>query len=211
MALLILLPATAVVFRRCVKSKAGVFRVASVALALAMVLAALFINLSITPPAEAQQQKSPQVSFSLWFVNGTAFPLNINSGTFQYGNPQLNIGGIIVSPSAYGSQFMPETNLIVLRNDGNTPITVTTALENVNTPANIEVSLHRETLGLSWAPIGTQWMGYDNLATGDTVAPGQCMWLGLTLVIAQSNNAPSGTPTFGFTYSFDIVVTASQG
>ena len=36
------------------------------------------------------------------------------------------------------------------------------------------------------------------------------MYLGLQVILSQSSNVPSGTPTFSFNYSFDIEVTATQ-
>ncbi len=208
-ALLILLPVLALAVRKLAATRKLKTTTAVLVIA-ALLFAGFSVGASTAQTSTPATSSSGEVKFSLWFTNGTAFPSSINSGTFKYGNMQLNIGGIMVSPYAYGSQFMPETNLIVLRNDGNVPITVQAALSSVNVPPNIELSLQCYPLASSWAPPNSQWMGYDNLATGNTVGPGQCQWLGIIVAISQSTNIPSGTPTFTFNYSFDLNITAVQ-
>jgi hypothetical protein len=207
LAILLLLPVIAYSLKKM--GKVGNLKPIA-ALAVIALLCTVFVGVSSAQTPTPSPTPAPNVKFSLWFYNGTAFPATINAGTFVYGNVQLNIGGIVMSPYAYGSQFMPEVNMIVLRNDGNVPITVSVALENKNAPPNIEIGLQFVPLNLGYAPPGSIWMGYDNLATGATVQPGQCKWLGLVLTLEQTNNVPSGTPTFTFNFSFDIAVTATQ-
>jgi hypothetical protein len=156
-------------------------------------------------------QAPTNMNFTLLYYNGTAFPTgDTNAAGFTYGEMYLNIGGIMTSASAYGSQFTPETNLVVLRNDGNTSINVNATLKNVNVPPNIEVTMQfRVILAGSYSSVSDHWIGHDNSVTKNPVAPGQYMYLGLTVVLSQSNNGPSGTPTFDFPYSYDIEVSAA--
>jgi hypothetical protein len=62
----------------------------------------------------------------------------------------------------------------------------------------------------TYVPYSNSWYGNGNFANQNPVTPGQYMYLGLQVVLSQSSNAPSGTPTYSFTYSFDIEVTVTQ-
>jgi hypothetical protein len=155
-------------------------------------------------------QAPSSVNFTLLYYNGTAFPTgDANAAGFTYGEMYLNVGGIMTSVSSYGSLFAPETNLVVLRNDGNTSINVNATLKNVNVPTNIEVSMQFRVISAgSYSSVSHHWIGYENATATNPVAPGQYMYLGVTVVLSQTNNEPSGTPTFSFNYSYDIEVFA---
>lgn len=211
LAIFVALLSSAILIKKSAKARLGWLKSIISAIVITALLVTLFVNLS---SAQITSTPTPtpiaSVNISLWFTNGTAFPSSIGSDTFKFGNTQLNIGGIMMSPYAFGSQYQPEVNLIVIRNDGNVPITIQAILENVQVPTNIMIGIQFFSLGPTYAPPNSQWMGYNNLATGDVVGVGQYEWLGIILPLSQSTSIPSGTPTFTFSYSFDIIVTATQ-
>jgi hypothetical protein len=158
---------------------------------------------------------TPVIDFSLWYTNGTAFPTDgTNANGTQFvptGGPAgINIGGIHCVPAGYGSSRDQATNIVVLRNDGNVPVNVTLALKNPVAPSNIQVILsyfylNNQTL----QPLSNGWMGADNIGK-NPLLPGQCMWLAIDVILAQTSIPVTGTPNYNFNYSFDIEVTATQ-
>lgn len=58
-------------------------------------------------------------------------------------------------------------------------------------------------------PYTAQWMGNSKVAQ-NPLGPGQYMWLAITVTLAQPDVPLTGTPNYGFSYSFDIEVTATQ-
>jgi hypothetical protein len=175
-------------------------------------LAVCFAEISVAQPVATPTQTATSPKFSLWFTNGTAFPSgDSNCAGYFNGGMYLNIGGIQHSASNYGSLFVPTTNVVVLRNDGDTAITVNAKLKNVNAPSNISIGLLCFPMPpATYVPYSNSWLGNGNVANQNPVAPGQYMYLGLQVVLSQSSNVPSGTPTFGFYYNFDIEVNATQ-
>lgn len=170
-----------------------------------------FAGLALTQTTA--QTTSGNLHFTLYFPNGTACLTDgSNMAGYVNGGFSLNVGGIRCSTSNYGSQYMPITNVLVLKNDGDTPITVNAALKNLNAPSNIGVWFSFYPLAPStYAPYSNSWIWHDgNVATQNPVAPGQHMYLGLVVTLHQTDNLPSGTPTYSFSYSFDIEVTATQ-
>ncbi len=102
---------------------------------------------------------------------------------------------------------------IVVRNDGNVPITVNAALANVNTPSDIVLASTCNSINPAlWGTQLNGWMGANNLASGSTIAVGQYAWLTVTVIMSSNVQGSSGVisnhPTF--TYSFDVSVTATQ-
>jgi hypothetical protein len=175
-------------------------------------LAVCFAEISVAQPVATPTQTATSPKFSLWFTNGTAFPSgDSNSAGYINGGMYLNIGGIRHSISNYGSLFVPITNVVVLRNDAEAAVTVNATLKNVNTPSNISIALVFFPMPpATYAPYSNNWLGNGSVANQNPVAPGQYMYLGLQVILSQSSNVPSGTPTFSFIYSFDIEITATQ-
>ncbi|MCW4030700.1 MAG: hypothetical protein NWE92_13775 [Candidatus Bathyarchaeota archaeon] len=171
----------------------------------------VFAGLALTQTTA--QTTSGTLHFTLYFPNGTACPTDgSNMAGYVNGGFSLNVGGIRCSASNYGSQYMPITNVLVLKNDADTPITVNATLKNLNAPSNIGVWFSFYPLAPStYAPYSNSWIWHDgNVATQNPVAPGQHMYLGLVVTLHQTDNLPSGTPTYNFSYSFDIEVTATD-
>ncbi len=204
--LLAALPALVAIIKKSSKTKPAV------ALLVATVLLCTCIIQVSSGQTAVPMQIPSNVKFILMYYNGTAFPTgDANAAGFTYGEMYLNVGGIMTSASNYGSLFVPETNLVVLRNDGDTSIIVNATLKNVNVPANIEVMMLFRPISVdSYSSVSNHWIGHENSTATNPVAPAQYMYLGLQVILSQSNNAPSGTPTFNFNYSYDIEITATQ-
>ncbi len=209
LALFILLPAITVALK---KASGGKLKSAVNMMVIGGLLIACLVEVSVAQPDVTPTQTSAAPKFSLWFTNGTAFPdSSSNCAGYVNGGMYLNIGGIRHSVSNYGSLFAPTTNVVVLRNDGDTAITVNATLKNVNAPSNLSIGLVFFPMPpATYAPYSNNWYGNGNVANQNPVTPGQYMYLGLQVVLSQSSNVPSGTPTYSFTYSFDIEVNATQ-
>lgn len=183
------------------------------ALAAALLLLACLIPASSWAQTSTPTPSTPNTQFSLYFTNGTAYPTGaLNAAGYQNGGMYLNVGGIQATASSYGSQFTPLTNVVVLKNVGDANITVNASIRNVNCPANITIQLTVFPMSPSaYAPYSNNWLGNASAVSKNPVAPGQYMYLGLQVVLSQPANVPSGTTTFGFSYSFDIEVNAAAG
>ncbi len=159
-----------------------------------MAAAAILLSIIALPFVAAQTTPSPPpqpaVSFSLWYTidlhtaNGTAFPSTIS-----------NLKLAVVDVNNWGAPpVYPGLNeVFVLRNDGNTAINVSLACVNVNLPGNMRMDFeYGNYFGGSW-PI--------------SVGVGQSVTLWYVPIVY-----PTGayTPSSTFSYSFDIVVTATQ-
>jgi hypothetical protein len=178
---------------------------------IAILLLAVMANIAYGPNITADSAPNDTVAFSLWFTNGTAIPTDgRNVEGYQNGGMYLNIGGISCIPSGYGSSRAMLTNVVVLRNDGNVPINIALALTSIVKPSNIEIFETWYPMSSSAnQPYSNSWMGIGNLAEGNPVAPGKCLWMGITITLAQPNVPASGTPNYDFNYSFNIEVTAT--
>ena len=188
---------------------------------LAAAALASILVFSIMPCAVYAEQSTPLApsppvtEFSLWYTNGTAFPTdgtNANGTEFvPTGAPAgINIGGIHCVPAGYGSSRDQVTNIIVLRNDGNTPINVSLTLKNAVAPSNIKIILEYYPISNNMLyPLCSTWMGYSDVGK-NPLAPGQYMWIAIDVILAQTSMPVTGTPNYNFNYSFDIEVTATQ-
>ncbi|MCW4000621.1 MAG: hypothetical protein NWE93_10315 [Candidatus Bathyarchaeota archaeon] len=154
---------------------------------------------------------APTVAYSLWFTNGTAFPTGgANSNGYVIGGPFLNVGGIHAIASGYGSSADKTCSIVVLRNDGDVPINVALTLRNAKAPSNIQIQMHYFFLNnQTYQPYSNEWMGKGNVGQ-NPLAPGQVMWLAITVSLGQTNVPLTGTPNYDFSYSFDIEVAAAQ-
>jgi hypothetical protein len=168
-----------------------------------------------TPTSSAAASSSPTVSISLWFPNGTAYVTNQDNRVSVFGAQNLDTNGIPVNiQSSLGA---PPTGylggVIVVRNDGDVPVTVNAALNNVEVP--VDIQLNQQTCRVNRALYGSQldgWMGANNLATGEVIDVGQYAWLSVSVVMmstVQGNQGAVGNHA-SFTYSFDVTVTATQ-
>jgi hypothetical protein len=168
-----------------------------------------------TNPTASPSSDTPVVKFSLWFPNGSAYVMNQDNAPSVFGAQNLDTNGIPVNvQSSLGAPPTGYTGgAIVVRNDGNVPITVGAALTNVNTPSDITLSV--DSHPINKAIYGTQlnsWMGANNLATGTTIGVGQYAWLSVGVIMTSNVQGSSGVVGnhASFTYSFDAVVTATQ-
>jgi len=169
-----------------------------------------------TPTSTSPSTSIPaEVKFSLFFPNGTAYVLNQDHISSIYGASNLDVNGIPVNvQSNLGS---PPTGYVagavVVRNDGKVPINVNATLTKLKTPSDIELIFICYSINPStWGNQLNGWMGYGNLATGNTVEVGQFVWLSLCVIMTSNVPGNFGVvrnhPTFS--YSFDVVVTATQ-
>ena len=179
------------------------------------------ISKSYTPPNTVTPTPTPtasvtpnQVAFSLFYPNGTTYNLNQDHLSTIQGAQNLDVNsvpcyiqsGLGAPPTGY------PMGVIVVRNDGNVPITMQAAVSNLVKPSDVDflVTCYRTNPGL-WGTQPSTWMGYNNYASTDTVQPGQYIWLSVCITLT-SNEGNSGVirnhPAFD--YNFDLVVTATQ-
>lgn len=186
-------------------------RGALIATIIAILLFALIANI-IQAQTTAQTTSNTEAKFSLWFTNGTALPTDgTNVEGYVNGGWALNVGGIRCIASGYGSSAPQMTNVIMLTNDGNTPINVTLALKNTSAPSNIQIFLFNHIMNPEvYSPYSKDWVRLGNVATKNPIMPQECAYLGITVILGQTNVPTSGTPNYNFDYSFDIEVTATQ-
>lgn len=137
------------------------------------------------PSSTPDPTSSPTVKFSLFFLNGTAFPTTISGNSLYV---------FVVDPSHGGSQFAGvNPNEIMVRNDGTVPINVTANAFNVNLPSDMSLTFLAGDSGMH-SPL--------------TVGVGQSSTL--YIVIEMLPTAYSYTPHQTFSYSFDMSITATQ-
>ncbi len=182
----------------------------------AVVLIAVLLFTSMANGVYAQNNSptdsAPQViSYSLWFTNGTAFPMDgSNANGYVNGGPFINVGGIHCIASGFGSSADKTASVVVLQNDGNVPLNISLALKNAVAPSNIQISMNNFFMNnQTYQPYCSNWMGVNNVGQ-NPLAPGQYMWLSITVSLGQTNVPLSGTPNYIFDYSFDLEVTATQ-
>lgn len=157
------------------------------------------VNLSSpTPSPDPTATPTPEatVAFSLWFQNGSAMPSTL-AGSFS----DFPTYAMWTSPSAagFGSGWQPTAlDTLVVRNDGNVPLNISISAASVNVPSDIYFVFNS---------IGVTPSGRMNAQIGP-IAVGQS-----ASVMLMTNMAPTSTSyasDAAFSYSFDIVVTATQ-
>ena len=144
--------------------------------------------------APASSSGSPNVAFSLFFPNGTAYP-SIVTGAIG------GVNTVVVDPlSGHNGGWTP--TCVVIKNDGNVPITVNATLANTNIPENVDLSLN---CGYYGAVSGGY--GEDKATRQQPIQPGQTYYMSLIAFVTPKSNY---TPDQPFSYSYDVVITASQ-
>ena len=139
---------------------------------------------------------SPTVQFSLFFPNGTAYPTSV-AGAVSGG-----INAVVVDPmTGHNGGWIP--TCVVVRNDGNVPISVNASLTNKNVPSNIDLTLNCGFYGTISGSYGS-----DQAANQEPIQPGQYYYMSLIAFLTPTTT--NYTPDQAFTYSFDVVVTATQ-
>jgi hypothetical protein len=143
---------------------------------------------TVTPAA------SSSVKFSLYFPNGTAIPSAVTGAI-------SGVNTIVIDPLS-GHNGGWTATCVVVKNDGSTPITLNATLANVNVPSNLALTLN---CGYYGAISGGY--GADKATNTQPIQPGQTYYMSL---IAFLTPAGSYTPDQQFSYSYDVVVTATQ-
>jgi hypothetical protein len=145
-------------------------------------------------PAPAASLATPNMQFSLFFSNGTAYPSSVTGA----------IGGVntvVVDPlSGHNGGWIP--TCVVVKNDGNVPIMINASLANKNIPENMDLSLN-------CGYFGTVSGGYgaDKATSQQPIQPGQTYYMSLIAFLTPKSNY---TPDQKFSYGYDVVITASQ-
>jgi hypothetical protein len=145
-------------------------------------------------PTPTPSTAMPTVQFQLFFPNGTAYPTAVTGAI-------TGVNTVVVDPmTGHNGGWMP--TCIVVRNTGITPIAINAAIANKNVPSNIDLTL---TCGY----YGTISGGYgaDQATTQQPIQPGQTYYMSLIAFLTPTG---SYTPDQQFSYSFDVVVTATQ-
>ncbi len=152
---------------------------------------------SPTPtPTQAPAASSgvPNVAFSLFFPNGTAYPSSVTGAI-------AGVNTVVVDPlSGHNGGWIP--TCVVVKNDGNVPITVNATLANKNIPENMDLSLN-------CGYYGTVSGGYgaDKATSQQPIQPGQTYYMSLMAFLNPKSNY---TPDQTFSYGYDVVIAASQ-
>ena len=152
---------------------------------------------SLTPTptqAPAASVASPNVAFSLFFANGTAYPSSV-TGVIA------GVNTVVVDPlSGHNGGWTP--TCVVVKNDGNVPITINAALANKNIPENMDLTLNSGYYGTISGGYGA-----DKTTSQQPIQPGQTYYMSLIAFLTPKSNY---TPDQPFSYSYDVVITASQ-
>ncbi len=147
---------------------------------------------SAATPTPAPTTAASTVLFSLFFPNGTAFPASISSAS---------VNTVVVDPlQGHNAGWIP--TCIVVRNDGNVPITVNAAITNKNVPSNLDLTLNCGYYGTISGGFGA-----DKATSQQPIQPGQTYYMSLIAFLTPTG---SYTPDQQFSYSYDIAVTATQ-
>jgi hypothetical protein len=156
-----------------------------------------------TPPSSATPaptqtsvalSATPKVQFSLFFPNGTAYPSSVTGAI-------SGVNTVVMDPlSGHNGGWIPTG--IVVQNDGNIPITINATLANKNTPTNTDLTLN-------CGYYGTVSGGYsaDKATSQQPIQPGQVYYMSLIAFLTPTGNY---TPDQTFSYSFDVIITATQ-
>lgn len=156
----------------------------------------------------------PTVRYSLWYPNGTAYNLHQENAPSIFGATGLDTNGVPVNvQSGLGAPPMGYTSgVIVVRNDGNVPITVNATLANVSVPSDVTLTSTCNVINpATWGSQVDNWMGRDKLATGSVVGVGGYAWLSVQVIMTNSSGNMGAIQNHpSFQYSFDVAVTASQ-
>ncbi len=152
---------------------------------------------SPTPtPTPTNTAATPTVQFSLFFPNGTALPTQA-SGALSAG-----VNTVVVDPMS-GHNGGWTASCIVIRNDGNVPITINAAIANKNVPSNVDLTLNSGYYGTIAGSIGA-----DKATDKQPIQPGQYYYMSLLSFLTPKT--ADYTPDGAFSYSYDVVVTATQ-
>jgi hypothetical protein len=143
---------------------------------------------TVTPAA------ANSVQFSLFFPNGTAIPTTVTGAI-------SGVNTVVIDPlSGHNAGWIP--TCIVVRNDGTTPITINATLASVNVPSNVALTLNCGYYGA--IPGG---YGAEKATATQPIQPGQTYYMSLIAFLTPTG---SYTPDQQFSYSYDVVVTATQ-
>jgi len=154
-----------------------------------------------TPPPTTTPTSSPTaatsaspVQFSLFFPNGTIYPSSV-TGTLS------GVNTVVVDPLlGHNGGWIP--TCIVVRNDGTVPITVNATAVNVNVPSNLALSLQCGHYGTISGAYGAQ-----QATSQQPIQPGETYFMSLMAFLTPTG---SYTPNQQFSYSYDVVITATQ-
>ena len=147
-------------------------------------------------PTSTSTTPTPTIQFSLFFPNGTAFPASA-TGALNGG-----VNTVVVDPmQGHTAGWTP--TCIVVRNDGNVPITISVAVANKNVPSNIELTLNSGFYGTISGAYGA-----DKATDKQPIQPGETYYMSLIVFLSPTN--AGYTPDQQFSYSYDVVVTATQ-
>lgn len=147
-----------------------------------------------TPNPTATPAATSTVQFSLFFPNGTVFPTSVTGAL-------VGVNTVVVDPmTGHNGGWIP--TCIVVRNDGTVPITINATTTNVNIPANMVLSLNCGYYGTINGGFGA-----DTATSQPPIQPGQTYFVSMMAFLS-----PTGTytPDEPFSYSYDVVVTATQ-
>lgn len=165
-----------------------------------------------TAPAPSAEEST--VKYSLWYPNGTAYNLHQEDTPSVFGATNLDTNGVPVNvQSGLGAPPTGYTSgVIVVRNDGNVPITVNASLANVSVPSDVVLTSTCSAINPAiWGSQVDGWMGRDKLATGGVVGVGEYVWLSVCVIMTNSTGNMGAIQNHSsFSYSFDVAVTASQ-
>lgn len=132
----------------------------------------------------------------MFFPNGTPVPASLN------GELNGGVNTVVVDPmQGHNAGWTP--TCIVIRNDGNVPITVSAAIVNKNVPSDINLTLNCGYYGTISGAYGS-----DKATNQQPIQPGQTYYMSLIAFLHPTTN--NYTPGQSFSYSYDVVVTATQ-
>ncbi len=144
-------------------------------------------------PTPTPTTAAETVQYSLFFPNGTSFPTTGNG---------LLVNTVVIDPlSGHNGGWIP--TCVVVRNDGSMPIAVNATLANQNVPSNMDLTLNCGFYGTIDGAFES-----DKATSQQPIQPGQTYYM--SLIAFLTPNQYDYTPDQQFSYSYDIVVTATQ-
>ncbi len=145
-------------------------------------------------PTPSNQAAAPTVQFLLFFPNGTTYPTSVTGAI-------SGVNTVVIDPlTGHNGGWIP--TCLVVRNTGTSAITVNATLANKNVPANMDLTLNCGYYGTIQGSVGA-----DTATTQQPIQPGQTYYMSLIAFLTPTG---SYTPDQTFSYSYDVVVTATQ-
>ncbi|MCW4024429.1 MAG: hypothetical protein NWF01_05270 [Candidatus Bathyarchaeota archaeon] len=149
-----------------------------------------------TPIPTPTSSSSQTIQFTLFTPNGESFP------TSTTGSLNGGVNTVVVDPLT-GHNAGWTATCIVVRNDGNVPITVNASVANKKIPSDMDLTLN---CGWYGTIAGSHFS--EQATDQQPIQPGKAYYMSMIAFLTPTTS--DYTPDQAFSYSYDVVVTATQ-